>query len=159
MRMSVFLIHILLMFIWAASVGEITLRSLVTGFIVSYPILVISEPLWPSSRYSIWFWQVIYLLVVFVWDLVASSLRVAVDALRPEFRMEPGVVKIPLDIESDVAIMLLGNMISLTPGTLTLEVSEDKEHLYIHTMYVDEGPEKVRKDISRLEKLIKRVTE
>ena len=50
--------------------------------------------------------------------------------------MKPGIVKIPLDLETDVEITLLASLITLTPGTLSLDVSKDKKVLYVHSMYV-----------------------
>jgi multicomponent Na+:H+ antiporter subunit E len=50
--------------------------------------------------------------------------------------MTPGIVRVPLDVKTDFEITLLANLISLTPGTLSLDVSEDRKVLYVHTMYV-----------------------
>ena len=60
--------------------------------------------------------------------------------------MRPGVIGIPLDAETDLEITMLANVISLTPGTLSLDVSEDRKTLYIHAMYV-ENPDDLRTEI------------
>jgi multicomponent Na+:H+ antiporter subunit E len=69
--------------------------------------------------------------------LVLANLRVAYDVLTPGYRMRPGVIAIPLDARTDAEITLLANLITLTPGTLSLDVSSDRSVLYIHIMYID----------------------
>jgi multicomponent Na+:H+ antiporter subunit E len=62
--------------------------------------------------------------------------------------MRPGVVAIPLDVQTDAEITLLANLITLTPGTLSLDVSTDRRVLYIHVMYIDnDDVEAVRRKI------------
>jgi multicomponent Na+:H+ antiporter subunit E len=62
--------------------------------------------------------------------------------------MRPGVVAIPLDARTDAEITLLANLITLTPGTLSLDVSSDRRMLYIHVMYIDNDDlEEVRRKI------------
>ena len=67
-----------------------------------------------------------------------ANLRVAIEVLTPQQRMRPAIVAIPLDVRRDFEITLLANLITLTPGTLSLDVSSDKRVLYVHSMYVDD---------------------
>jgi multicomponent Na+:H+ antiporter subunit E len=60
--------------------------------------------------------------------------------------MRPGVIAIPLAAKTDLEITLLANLVSLTPGTLSLDVSDDKSVLYIHAMFVDD-PDELRHEI------------
>ncbi|MBI2997309.1 MAG: Na+/H+ antiporter subunit E, partial [Deltaproteobacteria bacterium] len=60
---------------------------------------------------------------------------VAHDVLTPPFYMRPRVLALPLDALTDIEITLLANLISLTPGTLSLDVSSDQRVLYVHAMY------------------------
>ena len=69
---------------------------------------------------------------------MVSSLRVAYDVLTPTLHMRPAIVAIPLDAETDLQITILANFITLTPGTLSLDVSPDRKTLYVHAMYVDD---------------------
>lgn len=82
----------------------------------------------------------------FLKELLVSSVRVAVDVLKPSFTFTPGVIAFPLTAKSDLEITLLANVISLTPGTLSLDVSDDRKMLYVHAMYADD-PEAVRVEI------------
>jgi multicomponent Na+:H+ antiporter subunit E len=62
--------------------------------------------------------------------------RVAYDVITPSYYMRPAVVAIPLDARTDAEITLLANLISLTPGTLSLDLSADRRTLYVHGMFV-----------------------
>ena len=136
--MNFLTINILLAFIWAHVTGEFTLGSFATGFLLGYIVLFIASPVLDSGSYIRKFPLVIWLFVYFLKELFLSSIRVAIDVLRPgSFKMHSGVIGIPLDVKTDFEITLLANMISLTPGTLSLDVSEDRKTLFIHAMYVD----------------------
>jgi len=72
-------------------------------------------------------------------ELVVSSLRVAYDVLTRTSHLNPAIIAIPLDAESDREIVTLAVLITLTPGTLSLRVSEDRRTLYVHEMYITGG--------------------
>jgi multicomponent Na+:H+ antiporter subunit E len=71
-----------------------------------------------------------------MYELLKANIEVAYDVITPSFYMAPGIVKIPLDAKSSLEITLLANLITLTPGTLSLDVSDDKKVLYVHVMYL-----------------------
>lgn len=145
--MTYFLLNIILAFVWAAVNGTLTGTSLLIGFVVGYFVLALARPLFGTSHYMRQAWLVPRFILFFLWELVKSSVRVAYEVITPRYNMRPGIVAIPLDVESDVAIALLANFITLTPGTLSLDVSDDKQVLYIHAMYIDSDVEAVRREI------------
>jgi multicomponent Na+:H+ antiporter subunit E len=73
-----------------------------------------------------------------MFENLKANVRVANDVLTPGTRSRPGVIAIPLDCKNDIEITFLANIISLTPGTLSLDVSSDKTCLYIHAMFIDD---------------------
>jgi multicomponent Na+:H+ antiporter subunit E len=84
----------------------------------------------------------------YVWQLILSNLRVAYDVVTPTHYMRPGVIAVPLDAKTDAEITLLANLITLTPGTLSLDLSPDRGVLYVHTMYIDQDDvERARRQI------------
>lgn len=88
------------------------------------------------------FFQVIYLvelIVYFLWQLIKASSIVAYEVITPVHNMHPGIIAVPLDLKTDLEITLFSSMVTLTPGTLSLDVSVDKSHLFVHAMYIDEG--------------------
>ncbi|MFN3326636.1 MAG: Na+/H+ antiporter subunit E [Bryobacteraceae bacterium] len=74
------------------------------------------------------------LLFYFLKELTLATVRVAADVVRPLDQLHPAVVAVPLDVRSDAEILLLSNLLTLTPGTLSLDVSTDRRVLYIHAM-------------------------
>lgn len=77
-------------------------------------------------------------IAFYVKELVRASVRVAHDVLTPSHHMRPAMVAIPLDAKTDFEILLLANLISMTPGSVSIDVSKDRQVLYVHAMYVDD---------------------
>lgn len=130
--MAIILINLLLAFAWAAINGEITLVSVAFGFVLGGICLGLIRDQVPSINH---FWRVLLaaeLLLIFLWELVKSSVSVAIIVLSPGRKLEPAIIGYPLDVKSDAEITLLANLITLTPGTLSMDVSEDASTLYVH---------------------------
>lgn len=144
--MKIFMWNILLGLTWATMTGRFTPINVTIGFAVSYFILWFTQPVIGRSNYFLKVYQVISLVLFFLWELILANLRVAHDVLTPAHHSKPGVIAIPLDAETDTEITVLANLITLTPGTLSLDVSDDRKVLYIHAMFV-EDPEALRQEI------------
>lgn len=143
--------NIALMLIWAALTGSFTGANLLLGFLLGYFILGISLRDKPDfARYLTKVPRFIGFIGYFFWELLLSNLRVAYDVVTPTHHMRPGVIAVPLDAQTDGEITIVANLISLTPGTLSLDVSTDRKVLYIHVMYLD-NREAVIRSIKSLE--------
>jgi multicomponent Na+:H+ antiporter subunit E len=129
--------NILLALVWIGMTGEFTPLNFVIGFGLGLLILFFARRVIGTPNYLAKTGQVAELFVFVLWELVLANLRVAYDVLTPGYRMRPGVIAIPLDARTDAEITLLANLITLTPGTLSLDVSSDRSVLYIHIMYID----------------------
>ena len=89
----------------------------------------------------------------FLWALILANVRVAIDVLRPRPQIAPAVVAVPLDGYSDAEVTLLANFITLTPGTLSLDVldradgsaDEKRRVLYVHAMHAGETQEAIER--------------
>ena len=146
--MNLFALNLVLAFVWAFATGSLSEVNLLVGFLVGMGVLhVVGEAL-GDARYAVRFFRAIGLIGFFLIELALSSVRVAIDVLKPEMTMTPAVIAVPLDVRSDAEITLLANLISLTPGTLSLDVADDKPCLYVHAMY-GEDPEAVADEIKR----------
>lgn len=80
--------------------------------------------------------KVAALFLYFLKELFFASLKVAYDIVTPKFLLRPGIIAYPLLAKTDLEITLLANMVSLTPGTLSMAVSEDRKTLYVHSLYI-----------------------
>lgn len=147
---------LILMIFWAALQGSFSVGNLVFGVIVAYAIVRFSAPLFDGSdpgeqtpvstaiRPVRRLWRFTVMVLVFLRELVISSLQVAKYTLQPTLNIQSGIVKYPLDVTTDREITALSNLITLTPGTMTLDVSSDRTHLYVHAFNVEtEGGEEV----------------
>jgi multicomponent Na+:H+ antiporter subunit E len=81
--------------------------------------------------------KIIMFILFYLKEMVLSNIRVTYDVLTQKHQMKPGVVAIPIKAKSNFEITVLANLISMTPGTLSLDISNDKKVLYIHSMYID----------------------
>jgi multicomponent Na+:H+ antiporter subunit E len=147
--MNVFLWNLLLALIWTAMSGQFTLTNLLVGLVIGYGSLFLAQPVSGPSPYFMKVYRIAAFFLFFLWELLLANLRVAHDVITPRLRTRPGVVAIPLEAQTDVEITLLANLISMTPGTLSLDVSEDRCTLYLHAMFVDEqsDPEALQRHI------------
>lgn len=84
-------------------------------------------------------WAILVLCGLFVYELCLSSLRVAWDIVTPRHRARPGIIVVPIDARTNGEITILANLVSLTPGSLTLGVSPDRDALYVHLMFIDDA--------------------
>jgi multicomponent Na+:H+ antiporter subunit E len=134
--MNVLFINVMLALVWTFLTGSFTPNSLIQGFIVGYLVLWLASPLFGTSTYFKKFRQTIGFLLFFIQELIVSTLRVAYVVIRPNLDIQPGIVAVPLDVKTDAEIMLLANLITVTPGSLSLDISHDRRVIYIHVMHV-----------------------
>jgi multicomponent Na+:H+ antiporter subunit E len=138
----------LLALAWAALQGDFSLKTLLTGQVLGYVILValVRGGVLETSPYVGRIHRVVGLVTYFLRELVKANLRLALDVATPRFNMKPGIIALPLDATTDGQILLLSMLINTTPGSVALDVSPDKKVLYVHVMYMD-TPDGARKDI------------
>ncbi len=143
--MTLFALNVVLALVWAAITNTFTPLNVFAGFLVGSIALGLLRHEFHSKYFSRAHLTVA-LALLFLYELVLSALRVARDVLRPGFNFQPGIIAYPLTTDDDVQITLLANLITLTPGTLSVDVSSDKSTLYIHAMFAHD-PEGLKRDI------------
>ncbi len=136
--MDRFLINIVFAFVWMLLQGDLHFYKFMEGFVVAYIFLWITRKSAVTTHYFPKIFQVIGFVLYFIKELIVSNLIVAYDIITPGFYMKPAILAIPLDCKTDLEITLFANLITLTPGTWSIDVSTDKSTLYIHAMYVDD---------------------
>lgn len=127
--------------------------SIVTGLLLGR--YFIEEPL-KVFQIQRWFFFLIY-IPVFFWEMAKANFDVAYRVLHPKMPISPGIVKVKTGLKSEMARTFLANSITLTPGTMTVDIKDD--HLYIHWINVRHTEvEDASKDIvSRFEPLLKKI--
>jgi multicomponent Na+:H+ antiporter subunit E len=145
--MKLFLWNTLLAGTWMALTSA-SASNLVAGFVLGYAVLWMAPGLSQRTSYFRKPVQLVRFAGFFLGELALATARVSYDVLTPTEYMRPAVIGIPLDAETDAEIATLAILITLTPGTLALDVSSDRKTLYVHAMYVTD-PEALRREIKR----------
>jgi multicomponent K+:H+ antiporter subunit E len=96
-------------------------------------------------------------LFMLMGDIIVSNIEVAIQVLGPLRRISPGFIAVPLDLTQDLPITLLASSISLTPGTVSLEVSEDKQWLYVHVLNLTDEAATIANIKQRYEQPLKEI--
>lgn len=132
-----FLTNILLSFIWVAMTGSMDYANFVFGFLAGFFILWILNKKESDQSYFYRIPRIIGFAFYFLYEMLMANIQVAYDVITPKYFFKPGIVRFPLAAKTDLEINLLSMFISLTPGTILLDVSEDRTHIFIHVMYLD----------------------
>ena len=159
--LNAFLGSLVLPLVWMALTGTFNPANFLIGFVLSALCLwLVATPSEISLKYHLKrLWQYGLFVVFLLKEIIVANLKVARQVLSPIAGMQPAIIAIPLDIKTDFAITVLANMITLTPGTLSLDVSQSKKLLYVHAMHVDD-PEAFKTDIkTRYERRVQEVFE
>jgi len=131
--MKAFVGNLALAFAWCGLAGELTLLTLAVGFVFGYLVLA-----WMGSPYVRRAPLVLLFVPFYLWEVVLGSLQIAWDVVTPERKRRAGIVALPLDAKTDMEIALLANLVTFTPGTIALDVAEDRRSLLIHAMFIDD---------------------
>ena len=159
--MSLFVLNIILALSWAALTGSFSVMNLAVGHVIGFGALWVASPLFEGrgGGYFNRVYRWIKLIVMFHYELIISSIGVVWDVLTPTHRARPGIVAVPLNVKGEAEVLLVTNLVSLTPGTLSLDVTEDCNTLYVHAMFADD-PDKIRADIENgMEKWVREAME
>ncbi len=125
-------------FLWVVLTSDYSYQNFLLGILLSSLITLYTGNLFTHKIKFKNTHKILFLGLFFLWELIIANLRVANEIIKPKMTFTPGIVEVPLDVKSDIHITILANMISLTPGTLSLYISDDKKSLFVHTMYLDD---------------------
>jgi multicomponent Na+:H+ antiporter subunit E len=156
-------VFILSLIFWLLLTFNITLPNIIVGSVASIICSAIFTRFFITNVYKLlqphrYYWFIIYLFV-FIWECLKANFDVAYRVLHPAMPIRPGIVKVRTTLKSDLARTLLANSITMTPGTITIDIIGD--YLYIHWIYVrSEDPEIYTAMITgAFEKYIKKIIE
>lgn len=127
---------VVLALVWAGITGAFTGLNLLLGAAIGGVAMLLLRSAFAPPRVLRKTRQVASLVLLFLYELAASAIRVAIVVLTPNLKaaLRPAIVAFPLSVKSDAEITLLANLITLTPGTLSIDVSKDRSVLYVHVL-------------------------
>ncbi|MDQ1197975.1 Na+/H+ antiporter subunit E [Agrobacterium sp. SORGH_AS 787] len=133
--MTLFLIGSLFVIIWLAISASYTLANLLLGIVIAALSLgLIRHQIVRSDSRRVHVIPLLSLVVLFIKELALSAWTVARLVVRPKIELKPGIFAYPLTVQGDFEIALLANLITLTPGTLSVDVTDDRKTLYVHAL-------------------------
>lgn len=145
--MTLLLINLLLALAWAAMTGSFSPANLLFGFALGAVALFLIRGQVGSLGYFVRASRILALALLFLKELVLSAWRVAVLVVTPRMDVRPGIFAYPLTVDRDFEITLLANLITLTPGTLSVDVAADRKTLFVHAIDCTD-PERMLRDIA-----------
>jgi multicomponent Na+:H+ antiporter subunit E len=151
--MTIFL-GVLLVALWLLAWGEVTLANIVSGIAVAAALIIAFPPgRRGQPRHRIRPVAVARLLLYVLGQLAISNVLVAREVLSRRSRIRTGVIGYRAQYPSDVVLTLIANVIALTPGTMTVDVTRDPPRIYVHFLLLSDVNE-ARRAIARLERLV-----
>ena len=156
-------VFILSLIFWLLITFRFTVPNIIVGSVASLICSLIFTRFFIKNVYKIlqphrYYWFLIY-LTVFIWECIKANFDVAYRVLHPAMPIRPGIVKVRMELKSQLARTLLANSITMTPGTISVDIIGDE--LFVHWIYVrSEDPEVYGRLITgKFEKYIKRFAE
>lgn len=134
--MTSLLLNLVLALTWGAMTGSFTVENLVIGFAIGFLVLYVAQRREGRSPYATRVLEVIGFVGFYLWELLLANLRVAHDVLSLRPMSRPGIIAITLDSRTDAEITLFANLLTMTPGDLSIDVSTDRKVLYVHSLYL-----------------------
>lgn len=157
--MFLFSLNLIFTLAWVGLSQDLSPLNLMLGFATGYLFLLVISWNFEDRRYFTKIPHLVVFALFYVYELVRSSMEVAWDVLTPKDLTQPCIVRVPLDLKSEFQIALLMNLITFTPGSLSVELSEDKKILYVHGMFVHDKEKFVKSIKQDFEQKIARLFE
>src|SRR3989338_2179809 len=163
--------------VWSLLTWPLDFQHLVVGLVVAAFVAFITGDLFSRRPSTIRFAQILgrphhfghitryiwfcYYVPMFLWECLKANIDVALRVLNPKLPINPGIVKVKTTLKSDTGLTFLANSITLTPGTLCVDIDAEKGILYIHwidvkTQDIDKATELI---VSGFEKILKKIFE
>jgi multicomponent Na+:H+ antiporter subunit E len=138
MTKSLFLSNLILAIIWVMATGTLTEENFLFGFFISFAILWVITFKKEERKYFTMIPKLLAYMLFIFWEIIKANFQSLKESFYPKSKLEPAIVKVPLDAKTNMEISILSNIISLTPGTLIMDVSDDKKVVYVHVMHLQD---------------------
>lgn len=140
---GMFMLNIVLALLWTLMWGTFDMGVFLSGFVLGYLLLGLFSRTFSQQGYGRKGWQLFSFAAYFVRILIKANLQVAWEIITPRFAMQPRLLRYPVSDLSPAQLTTLANAITLTPGTLSVDVTQDKNWLYVHCMYARDNDQAI----------------
>ncbi|HAQ07057.1 MAG TPA: Na+/H+ antiporter subunit E [Bacillus bacterium] len=152
------LLNFILAFVWMFLKTSYSPADFFVGYFFGLLIIYGFRRFFTTRFYLLRVSAVLKLCFIFIKELILSNISVMKVILKPRLDIKPGIFAFPTELKEDWEITVLANLITLTPGTLVIEVSPDNKILYVHAMNIDDAKEAVDSIRNTFEKAIMEVS-
>jgi len=132
------LANILLALVWVLATGTITQENFVFGFLISFVVLWIITPNRNRNNYFTIIPKLTSFIIFLLYQIVKSNIETLIASLYSNARLSPAILKVPLTVKTDGEITFFSHLLNITPGTLVIDVSDDKKVLYVHVVHCED---------------------
>ncbi|HIS29299.1 MAG TPA: Na+/H+ antiporter subunit E [Candidatus Avamphibacillus intestinigallinarum] len=152
------LMNLIISFMWMLLNESYTIPTFIWGFLVGILLLFLFQKFIPGHFYLYRVFKIIGLILIFIRELILSNIDIVKLVYKRNLNFEPGIFSYPLEVKKDWQITLLANLITLTPGTLSVAISDDNSKIFIHAMHIDNIEESIQSIKETFEKSIMEVS-
>ena len=154
------LLNIVIAFLWMLLIDEdeIILTTFFAGFLVGIGVIFLMHRFFGTRFYLRRVYATFKLLLIFIWELIQSSVLVLKQILSPRLKIQPGIFRYETVLRSDLEITMISLLLTLTPGSVVMEVSPEGNVLYVHAMDVENERGAILSQLKNFEKAIMEVT-
>ncbi|MDS9472789.1 Na+/H+ antiporter subunit E [Sporosarcina pasteurii] len=152
------LLNFFIAVVWMFLSSSMTVTTFVIGYIIGLILLIMMRRFFTESLYFEWLWAAFKLTLLFIRELTLSNIDVLRVVLRPKLNIQPRIFALPTELKRDWEITLLSSLITLTPGTVVVHVSDDQKTLYVHAIDADDVQDAIDSIKNTFEKAIKEVS-
>ncbi|WP_153732039.1 Na+/H+ antiporter subunit E [Sporosarcina obsidiansis] len=152
------LLNFFIAVVWMFMTSSLTPSTFIVGYIIGLLLIIMTRRFFKGHLYVWRLWAAIKLTVIFLKELVLSNISVLMLVIKPKLSIQPMIFALPTELEQDWEITLLSSLITLTPGTIVIYVSDDQRTLYIHAIDVNDVDEAIDSIKNTFEKAIMEVS-
>lgn len=143
MKKSRIILFLLALLVWLLLTWPVDLQHLIIGIFISLFIAFMTGDMFVKRAYVFksvdrYVWFVTRYVPLFIWECLKANIDVAYRVIHPDLPIKPGIVKVKTSLRSDTGLTFLANSITLTPGTMSVDIDPENGILYIHWIYVQE---------------------
>ena len=138
---AMFAANLTLALVWAAMSGHFDVLNLLLGFGFGFLVLFLLQRVVGGSSYFRKSAVLVRFAAFYVVEIVRANIRVAIDVATPTSHSHPAIVAVPMEARTPAEITLLSSLITMTPGSLSVDVADDRSVIYVHSMFVEDVEE------------------
>lgn len=128
-------LSVFLFIMWVLLVNSLTFMSVLVGTLVAILMPLFVRSFWPEIPKVSSGWKLLHFLGIVLLDIVRSNITASIQIIKPNRLLQPAWIIMPLELQDPFAVTILANTISLTPGTVTVEVGKGHNRLLIHALH------------------------